>query len=69
MPALALAVFGAELGLSLPVSADVVLAVLPAAQAGAGNALNRALQRIAVCLAGRTSADLTRAPVTSRRAR
>ena len=51
VPALALAVFGAGLGLSLPVSADVVLAVLPAAKAGAGNALNRALQRIAVCLA------------------
>ena len=51
VPALALAVFGAGLGLSLPVSADVVLAVLPAARAGAGNALNRALQRIAVCLA------------------
>ena len=29
----------------------MVLATLPAAQAGAGNALNRALQRIAVCLA------------------
>ena len=51
LPALALAVFGAGLGLSLPRSADVVLATLPASQAGASNALNRALQRIAVCLA------------------
>jgi MFS transporter, DHA2 family, multidrug resistance protein len=51
IPALGLAIFGAGLGLSLPLSADVVLATLPAAQAGAGNALNRALQRIAVCLA------------------
>jgi MFS transporter, DHA2 family, multidrug resistance protein len=51
VPALALAVFGAGLGLSLPLSADVVLATLPASQAGAGNGLNRALQRIAVCLA------------------
>ena len=51
VPAVALAVFGAGLGLSLPLSADVVLATLPARAAGAGNALNRALQRIAVCLA------------------
>jgi MFS transporter, DHA2 family, multidrug resistance protein len=51
VPALALAVFGAGLGLSLPLSADVVLATLPARAAGAGNALNRALQRIVVCLA------------------
>jgi DHA2 family multidrug resistance protein-like MFS transporter len=51
IPALGLAIFGAGLGLSLPLSADVVLATLPAAQAGTGNALNRALQRIAVCLA------------------
>ena len=51
LPALALAVFGAGLGLSLPLSADAVLATLPAGQAGAGNALNRVLQRIAVCLA------------------
>ena len=51
LPALALAVFGIGLGLSLPLSADAVLATLPSGQAGAGNALNRALQRIAVCLA------------------
>jgi MFS transporter, DHA2 family, multidrug resistance protein len=51
VPALALAVFGAGLGLALPLSADAVLAVLPASAAGAGNALNRAVQRIAVCLA------------------
>jgi MFS transporter, DHA2 family, multidrug resistance protein len=51
LPALALAVFGAGLGLALPLSADVVLAALPAGAAGAGNALNRAVQRIAVCLA------------------
>jgi MFS transporter, DHA2 family, multidrug resistance protein len=51
VPALALAVFGAGLGLSLPVSGTVVLAVLPASRAGAGTALNRALQRLAVCLA------------------
>jgi predicted MFS family arabinose efflux permease len=51
VPAVALAVFGAGLGLSLPLSVDVVLATLPARAAGAGNALNRALQRIAVCLA------------------
>jgi Na+/melibiose symporter-like transporter len=51
VPAVALAVFGAGLGLSLPLSADVVLATLPVRAAGAGNALNRALQRIAVCLA------------------
>jgi DHA2 family multidrug resistance protein-like MFS transporter len=51
VPALALAVFGTGLGLSLPLSADAVLATLPARQAGAGTALNRALQRIAVCLA------------------
>ena len=51
VPALALGVFGAGLGLSLPVSGSVVLAVLPASQAGAATALNRALQRIAVCLA------------------
>jgi MFS transporter, DHA2 family, multidrug resistance protein len=51
LPALALAVFGVGLGLSLPLSADAVLATLPAGQAGAGNALNRAVQRIAVCLA------------------
>jgi DHA2 family multidrug resistance protein-like MFS transporter len=51
VPAVALAVFGAGLGLSLPLSVDVVLATLPATAAGAGNALNRALQRIAVCLA------------------
>jgi MFS transporter, DHA2 family, multidrug resistance protein len=51
LPALALAVFGIGLGLSLPLSADAVLATLPAGAAGAGNALNRAVQRIAVCLA------------------
>jgi MFS transporter, DHA2 family, multidrug resistance protein len=51
VPALALASFGAGLGLALPLSADVVLATLPASAAGAGNALNRAVQRIAVCLA------------------
>jgi MFS transporter, DHA2 family, multidrug resistance protein len=50
-PAAALAVFGAGLGLSLPTSTSAVLAVLPTSQAGAGTALNRALQRIAVCLA------------------
>jgi MFS transporter, DHA2 family, multidrug resistance protein len=49
--AVALAVFGAGLGLSLPLSADAVLATLPASQTGAGSALNRALQRIAVSLA------------------
>src|ERR1700677_648439 len=49
--ALALAVFGIGLGLSLPLSADAVLATLPPSQAGAGSALNRALQRIAVSLA------------------
>jgi MFS transporter, DHA2 family, multidrug resistance protein len=51
VPGAALAVFGAGLGLSLPLSADTVLATLPPEQAGAGNALNRALQRLAVCLA------------------
>jgi len=51
LPALALAVFGIGLGLSLPLSADAVLATLPADAVGAGNALNRAVQRIAVCLA------------------
>jgi MFS transporter, DHA2 family, multidrug resistance protein len=50
-PAAALAVFGAGLGLSLPTSTSAVLAVLPTSHAGAGTALNRALQRIAVCLA------------------
>jgi fucose permease len=49
--AAALAVFGLGLGLSLPLSADAVLAMLPPSQAGAGSALNRALQRIAVALA------------------
>jgi len=49
--ALALAVFGIGLGLSLPLAADAVLATLPPSQAGAGSALNRALQRIAVSLA------------------
>jgi len=49
--AAALAVFGAGLGLSLPLSADVVLATLPPNQTGAGSALNRAVQRIAVSLA------------------
>lgn len=49
--AVALAVFGAGLGLSLPLSADAVLATLPPNQTGAGSALNRALQRIAVSLA------------------
>lgn len=49
--AAALAVFGVGLGLSLPLSADVVLATLPPNQTGAGSALNRAVQRIAVSLA------------------
>jgi MFS transporter, DHA2 family, multidrug resistance protein len=49
--AAALAVFGTGLGLSLPLSADAVLATLPVSQAGSGNALNRAIQRIAVVLA------------------
>jgi MFS transporter, DHA2 family, multidrug resistance protein len=49
--ALALAVFGIGLGLSLPLSADAVLATLPPSRTGAGSALNRALQRIAVSLA------------------
>jgi len=51
LPALAIAVLGAGLGLALPLSADAVLATLPARTAGAGNALNRAIQRVAVCLA------------------
>jgi MFS transporter, DHA2 family, multidrug resistance protein len=49
--AAALAVFGLGLGLSLPLAADAVLATLPPAQTGAGSALNRGLQRIAVALA------------------
>jgi MFS transporter, DHA2 family, multidrug resistance protein len=48
--AVALAVFGLGLGLSLPLSADAVLATLPPGQTGAGSALNRGLQRIAVAL-------------------
>ncbi|MDL4817414.1 MFS transporter [Actinomadura opuntiae] len=46
--ALGLAVFGAGLGFSIPLSVDVVLGALPVDQAGTGNGMSRTLQNIAV---------------------
>jgi hypothetical protein len=46
--ALALAVFGLGLGLSLPLAADSVIATLPPAQTGVGNAMSRTLQAVGV---------------------
>jgi EmrB/QacA subfamily drug resistance transporter len=46
--ALALAVFGIGLGLSLPLAADSVIATLPPAQTGVGNAMSRTLQGVGV---------------------
>jgi MFS transporter, DHA2 family, multidrug resistance protein len=48
--ALGLAVFGAGLGVSLPLSVDTVLASLPPGQTGVGNAMSRTLQSIAGAL-------------------
>ena len=48
--ALALAVFGAGLGLGLPPAADAVLGALAPHQTGMGNALSRTLQSVGVAL-------------------
>ncbi|MFD8705612.1 MFS transporter [Kitasatospora sp. NPDC059648] len=46
--ALGLVVFGLGLGLSIPLSVDVVLSALPLSQAGTGNGMSRTMQNIAV---------------------
>jgi MFS transporter, DHA2 family, multidrug resistance protein len=48
--AVALVIFGTGLGLGLPLAADAVLGTLAPDQAGAGNALSRALQSVGVAL-------------------
>jgi EmrB/QacA subfamily drug resistance transporter len=45
--AVALAVIGVGIGMTMPPSLDAILAALPASQMGAGNALTRTLQNIA----------------------
>jgi MFS transporter, DHA2 family, multidrug resistance protein len=48
--ALATVVFGAGLGLALPLAADAVLGTLAPHQQGMGNALSRAVQRVGIAL-------------------
>ncbi len=48
--ALALVVFGAGLGLALPLAADAVLGTLAPHQQGMGNALSRTVQRVGIAL-------------------